>query len=236
MTKTGLARRVAAKLGLVLVVLISLHLLIQFLNLNVYDQKQGQVYEISNRLDVDDEASLPTWFNQFLLLAVAGVAWLAARFDEGGKRRAWRLVGLVGLLMSINEVGGIHEFILQSTYLVYTVVLGNTRAIDPWWLMLPLIIGGGSGLLWWLAKTLPAKVIKQFILGGAIYMSGAVGFELLGNDINRLGFMYQGLVAGVEEGMEMLGIIVVIYIILAYVEQNHAAKFAKLRQSLDGRN
>lgn len=226
-----IARRLALIVGLLLV----LHLILQYLNLNVYHEKQGQIFEISNRLDVDDESSLPTWFSQFLLLGVAGLAWLAAKFDDGAKRKAWRLVGLIALLLSIDEVGGIHEFVLQSAYLVYYTVLNHTRAIDPWWLLLPLILTVGGWLLWWLAKTLPAKVIKQFILGGAVFMSGAVGFELFGNDINKFSFMYQGVIAGIEESMEMFGTVIVIYSILSYIEQNHAVKLNKIRQTLTGR-
>ena len=62
--------------------------------------------------DVDEEDTLPTWFSAFLLLIVSAFLWLCAR-----RKRAsadpwavnWYILTVGFLLMSVDEVSGIHE-------------------------------------------------------------------------------------------------------------------------------
>ena len=57
--------------------LVCAHLFLQHLNLHVYDEKNAQVFEISNRFDFDDESSIPTWLSQFLYLYIGlSALWL----------------------------------------------------------------------------------------------------------------------------------------------------------------
>lgn len=232
MKTPGLARKVLTWLLIVGGILLALHLVFQYLNLS-FDQKQGQVYEISNRLDMDDEVSVPTWFSQFLLISIALAAWLASRFEaHTGRRKAWRLIALIGLLFSIDEVGGAHEFVLQSAHLIYYGEVAPTSVLNAWWLILPVVAVAATWLLWWLWRILPKRTVWLFMLAGAIYLAGAIGFEVGGIDFNKASFGYQGLAIGVEEGLEMLGAIVALYAIIDYMETHLGGRLSGLRKAL----
>ena len=217
-------------------VLLVVHLGMQYLNLSL-DEKHGQVFELSNRVDMDDEVSLPTWFSQFLLLAVGVTALVASKFETSpGRRKVWKLVGVVGVLFAIDEAAAIHEFVLQSLHLLRFGEDAPTAALNAWWIVLPLIGAVGGWFLWWIVRTLPARTVKLLLLAGVVYLAGAVGIELTSNDFVASPFLYQGVLTGVEEVLEMLGSILALYTVLDYLERHQPAKLAKLLNALSGRS
>lgn len=229
------AAKVFWKLTIVTLILLGVHLGMQYLNLEVYGEKHGQVFELSNRLDMDDEVSLPTWYSQFLLLVAGLAAILVGRLEsQRSSKRLWLLIGLVGVVFSIDEVASIHELVLQSAHLLYYGEMVPTAALNAWWLALPFIAAGCLAFLWWLYKLLPTRTTILFFIGGLIYMTGAAGFELFSNDLAKNTYMYQGVFTGIEESLELIGNIVVIYAIMSYLETIHipvllaAAKTLKL--------
>ena len=214
-------------------VLLAAHGVTQYLNLEVYQEKQGQVFELSNRLDVDDEVSLPTWFSQFLLLAIGCSSLLVARLEtKKSHKKAWRFIGIIGILSSIDEVASIHELVLQTAHLLYYGEVIPTAAMNAWWLLLPFILGAGLLLLRWLYHVLPRKTWWLFFFGGSMYVIGAAGFELLSNDFVKTSFMYQGIMTGVEEMFEMFGSMVVLYAVLKYLETHHSDKIRRALTAL----
>lgn len=217
-----------------LAALLLLHLVFQYLNLERYNEKQGQVFEISNRVDMDDEASLPTWFSQFLLLGIGVTALVTSRFETNHRlRRLWGFIGIVGILFSINEVAAIHEFILQSAHLLYYGEVAPTAVLNAWWLALPFIFIAAGFLLWWINRLFPRRTVILFFVAGIFYISGAAGLDLVSNDLNKSSFAYQGVATAIEEGFEMLGAITALYTVLAYLESQHSQKLAGLVKLLN---
>lgn len=206
----------------VVIVLLGCHLTLQYLNLEVYNEKQGQIFELSNRVDFDDEVSIPTWYSQFLLLGVATAAFAASVLESAkNKRRAWAVVGGAGLLLSIDEVGSIHELFLQTLHLLYYGEVIPTNAKNAWWLVLPFIgVAVVAGLIW-LYKLLPRRTWNLFLLAGVVYVAGAAGLELFSNDVIKTSYMYQGIMTGIEETLEMLGTLIALYAIIDYLERHH---------------
>lgn len=232
MKTKSVATRVFWWLMLVTLVLLGLHLLFQYLNLEIYQEKHGQVFELSNRLDFDDEVSLPTWFSQFVLL-IGGVAGLFVSYLETKRsaKQAWLFIGLVGVLFSIDEVGSIHEFVLQSGHLLYYGEVVPTAAVNAWWLVLPFIAVGGMAFLYWLYRVVPLRTLLLFAAGGVTYLIGAAIFDLISNHFAKSTYMYQGIMTGAEETLEMIGSTVVLYAILKYLETHHLEKIrAALKQ------
>ena len=64
--------------------------------------------------NLDGDRTAPTWFNSFLLAALSAAAWLIARDPATAIRRfegRWKLMSLVLLAMSVDEVATVHEVI-----------------------------------------------------------------------------------------------------------------------------
>jgi hypothetical protein len=69
---------------------------------------------------------------------------------------------------------------------------------------------------------LPAMTKHLLIAAGVMYVMGAAGMELIGRDFyggNEAGATYVAVV-GSEESLEMLGVLVLVYALLAYVRDH----------------
>jgi hypothetical protein len=79
---------------------------------------------------------------------------------------------------------------------------------------------------------LPKKIMLLFILSGAIYISGAIGIEMIGGVQANLHGYHNALFSSLytfEESLEMIGSMIFIYTLLSYMEteSRHATLASK---------
>jgi hypothetical protein len=229
------AKRIFMYLLASVVLVATVHLLFQYLNLNVYHELNGQIFEISNRVDMDDEASLPTWFSQMLLLSI-GISAFAAAFlhRQKGPKRIWSIIGLVGVLMSIDEVAAIHELVLQIIHLAVYGLVTPTTFSNAWLILLPFILLAGVLLLIQAIKYIPRKTIYILTLGAFVLLTGAVFIDILTNAHNANTFYEKGVMVALEETCELLGASIMLFGILDYLESNFGSKIRAARDRLRG--
>ena len=174
--------------------------------------------------DVDKEASVPTWFSAINLLLSACLllsiyAASRERLDNGS--RYWLFLGLVFLALSIDEVAGFHERAARLTEVTVLLFAGDVpsaifqgplRVLFGNWI-LPGIIVCIVAFLFFLPflRILPRRTAGLFLLAGAIYIGGALGFEIVGdwsyvNEITQYGDFLDSIRILVEEAAEMFGI------------------------------
>ncbi len=215
--------------------LIVAHLTMQYLDLNVYHQLNGQVFEISNRVDFDDEASIPTWISQAILLAIAASAFFAGLLQKTkAAKRAWISIGIVGLLLSIDEVSAMHELLLQTTHLLLYNEASPTLYQNAWLILLPFIAIAGSILAYVVIKYVPRKTILLMMLGSVILVLGAAVVDALTNADNVNTFTTKGIMVAIEESLELIGSSTILYAILDYLETNHGGQIRAARKKLLG--
>ena len=81
--------------------------------------------------------------------------------------------------------------------------------------------------------SLPGRSARLFIVSGVIYMTGAVGLEMLGGLIcssgNCMSVAYT-MVTTVEELLELLGIAIFIYALLSYTAANKCSFRVVIRE------
>jgi hypothetical protein len=179
------------------------------------------ILEASDIFNVTFEANIPTWYSVVLLLLATLFSFLIAGYALQHKLQ-WRIhwVGmmLVFLYLSVDEAASIHEAFTTPTrelfnttgYLYFSwIFVGVPVALVIAALFLPFV---------W---KLPVRTRTAFLLAGIVYLSGAVGVEVFGA---RLWYETDGLVTplytavgGVEEFLEMFGVILAIYGLLAYL-------------------
>jgi len=205
------------------IILVSLHLFLQYLNLHVFDEKNGQIFELSNRFDLDDEASVPTWFSQILFLAIGFSAFLAAWMSaKKPVRWIWAIIGIGGLLASIDEISMLHEFVLQSIHLLFFKEASPTSTHNAWLLVLPVTLV----IFWWLSvrmwQLLPRRTFLILVFAGCVFLFGAAGIDMIASVSSRSTFLYQGLYVAVEESLELLGSVLALYGIIDYIEHEHS--------------
>lgn len=203
------AERVAVTLLCILTVLVLVHVLAMQANFNDelglkerFDLHYWQV----EFFDLDSEESFGTWFNSGLLLLSAILLLHHARVLRAQREvwhSWWRLLGIGFCVLSMDEIAGMHEWV-------------NTQWEDIPWTVIGAPVFALVGLaylpfLWhyrWRTGLL-------FMIAGAIYGGGAVGVEhFTDSEVNSL---HYNMWTALEEGMEMLGVIVFIYAVLDHI-------------------
>ena len=225
LSKRSFAASVFIILSIITLIVSVLHLVLQYINLEVFYQQNGFVYELSNRFDLDDESSVPTWLSQFYFLLIAAGGGLAAYLsDKKSVRRAWLLIAGLGLVFSIDEIATLHEFILQSIHNVFFRDAAPTSIDNAWLLVTPLILAAFAWSIWKISKLFPKRTILLFSGAVAMLLIGAVFVDMLASVADRETFANQGILIAIEETLELMANVTVIYAITDYLEVKYAAR------------
>lgn len=196
-----------------------LHLGLQYLNLLVYNEQNGFVFELSNRLDLGDESSLPTWLSQFLLLLLAFFAWVASREEsQAVAKRLWRLIALAGLVASIDEIAAGHELSLQTIHNHFFHEQQPTLVKNAWLIVGPAVIAAGLAFLLWAYRILPRRTFWLLTWSAVLFGAGAVGVDWLSSGVDPATFLSQGWLVGLEETLEIVGSALAVYATVEYLE------------------
>lgn len=178
--------------------------------------------------NLDREGNIPTFFATLLLLAcallLAVIAHLHAR--EGRPFLLhWRVLAIGFLCMAFDEGFRVHELLIDPA----RTALGAAAkgAFYFAWTVPALVLIAGLGLFFlrFLAH-LPASTRWRFVVAGALYLGGAVGFELIGGAYAaRQGTdtLAYSLITTVEESLELAGSIAFLRALLLYFAQNYGA-------------
>lgn len=232
---TPMAKRVLIWVLITIGVLTLAHLVMQYLNYTVYSEKHGQIFELSNRLDFDDETSVPTWFSEVVFLAIAGTAFLLSYMQaKRPPKLLWGLIGITAVALSLDEGASLHEMILQ---VVHLLVLGEVSPVltdNAWLVVLPFILLAAVLLLWFMVKWLPKQLIVLCVIGGTIYLSGAVVIDIINTSSAANTFYGKGILVAVEEVAELTGATIILYAFLRHTEQHYGDRISKSLKQLKG--
>jgi hypothetical protein len=180
-------------------------------------------------LALDGEDNLPSWYSSVQLLfssAALGIIGLSRKQEKNPYSWQWLTLSVLFLCLSIDEAASIHEmtapliehWLATAGPLINLVssLLGTPwlLAAIPFTIIVFLLF---VRFLW----NLPRATMILFLIGGGLYVAGAVGVEdLAGHYLVNPGadetFTYQIMVT-VEEGLEMLGIVVFLYGLMTYM-------------------
>jgi hypothetical protein len=163
-------------------------------------------YGLIHSLSLDDDGNLPALFSSLLLLACAGLLYAISAIEAGER---WRWAGLAAIftLMGIDEIAQFHEVLAgflhkkfqAGGYLYFTWVVPGTLFV------IAVALAYSRFLL-----RLPSRTRIHMLISGALYVSGALGMELIaGAHVSATGqrdFQY-AMMATLEEALEMAGLI-----------------------------
>jgi len=184
-------------------VLLGMHVILSF----VHYQMHELPWMVRQIFDVDEEDSFPTWYSAIALFITSAVLWINARAHRqsgSSLRLHWYGLALGFLFLSVDEIAGMHETLNGEIEISWAIPGG----------IVALIVG--VAYLSFLAK-LPRGTAVWFVIGGAVFVGGAVGVELfteryLHND--ELDTLAYYLWNGLEEGMEMAGVLIFLHAVL----------------------
>ncbi len=165
--------------------------------------------------DLNEEGTVSAWYSSMLLLlasAILGIIAWARRGERFGRHWGW-LSGIF-LYLSLDEALAIHEdadlaqAVLDKSSFIYG---------DAW-----VFVGAAFAALVAFSYrrfllALPRQIRNGMLLAGTIYVGGAVGLEVVGSYFDALWgreTLVRVAVITLEEGLEMLGVILFIHSLL----------------------
>lgn len=168
--------------------------------------------------DLNGEANFPAYFSTILLfVAAALLALIAIAASKTGQPfvRHWQGLALIFVGLSIDENLSLHEKTALPLQRLF-----NASGIFYYAWIIPAIVLVIALLLAYQSflRSLPPKTRRGIVLAGGLYLSGTIGSEMLSglwasqNDMHNLVY---GLLIAVEEGLEMVGLVLFISVLLS---------------------
>lgn len=178
------------------------------------------VFNFIHLVDFDYEGNLPSLYSSFALAFAALLLSLIA-INAREKRAAgqfhWVGLAIIFLFLAVDEGIGLHEEIGD-------VVEGYVKAEG--YLYFPWAIPYGIATVLFVLSylrfllLLPRRTALRFLVAGAVFVSGALGLELLSAreaDLHGTKTILYSALYTAEELCEMIGVVIFIHALLEYL-------------------
>ncbi len=162
-------------------------------------------------LNMDRELNLPTLYSSVLLLMAALLMQRLGQSSNPATARDWGLLSKIFIFLALDEALQIHEIL---------IIPGLRHQVHPalastWVVPYAALV---LVLLWRFRRflgSIPRATASRLLRSGAVYVSGAIGMEMVGSfavrsSLIRLHSPWYGTITGLEESLELLGIILLI--------------------------
>lgn len=191
-----------------------------------YTTGHDRLFGLSGMFNLDLESNIPALFSVVLLLMAASLLSLITMLQKKNASRdvlKWAILCLGFWVMAIDESVSMHELLIEP---VREWLGGERLGIFYFAWVVPaiaLVLVLGIYFLPFLLR-LPSRIRLLFITAAVLYLSGALGTELIeGRFREALGHKNLGYnaIVSLEEGLEMAGVIFFIYALLVYIARHH---------------
>lgn len=215
-------RRIVLALALISLALFLLSILFTAYEWSLGTDNTYWAYQFSEFFSMTHEANLPSAYSALLLFSAALLSAVIAGTSLQD-RRHWGAIALILAYMALDEAAVIHEML--TTPLRESLNLGGYLYFSWMLVGLPLAIGVAV-LLWPFVRRLPAHTRRALLAAGFVYLGGAVVVEAISANLwdaqGGTSLPYSA-VGALEELLEMLGVVLLIYGLLRYLAEQGSA-------------
>jgi len=213
--------KIVRLLGIIIIVLSAAHVIGQ---LTKYLTSHDFVFGLISEFNVDAESNVPTYFSSLMLLMASillGIIAIYKNKTKGSFILHWSVLSIIFFILSLEEIVGFHErlsAILGRTRWEYTGYFHYAWTIPG---LIVVCIFVALYFKFWM--NLPQKTRLLFLISGLLYVGGAIGFELISGtyaDMHGINNLASGMIAAVEELLEMSGCLCFIYTLFQYIEEH----------------
>ncbi len=211
----------------VIFVLASIALLLILISVMVDITEQFNTWKLPmwglrQKVDLDREANIPTFFSAMLLVISATLTAIIAFFKRRRKepyRLQWSLLSLIFLFLAIDETSVLHELLGKN--LLSPLKLAGVFSYN--WVVLGIVFVSVLGIIYLkFILDLPKIHKKRFASSMFIFFLGALGIEMLAGwyfDTFPNSWLADLVLTSVEESIEMIGVILMIHFLLNYIKE-----------------
>ena len=173
--------------------------------------------------DFNTEGNMPTLFTTFTFVIAGLLLSIIAHTKYKTKQAylAWLILVLVFLFLAADEATSIHERVGQ----LFRSQTNTSGIFNISWVIpygIAAIIFGISYARFLLR--LPRRIAVIFIISGVVFVTGAIGIELVGGAIKIESgdeTLAYALLYTLEESLEMLGVITFVYGLVSYISTEY---------------
>lgn len=197
----------------IIVVLLALHLAAMAVLLGAVPDGFVGAGALVEHFDMNQRRTVPAWYSAGALLfcgALAGlIAWGAPR-GRGSYRIHWVVLAVLLAFLAVDKLFAAH----RVPFRLLTAAAGLPPA--PRVLAVAVAAAGlaaGAVFVWRFLQHLPGRTRTAFIVAAAVFLAGAVGFEVAGARLATPDAPTSAYVAvsTVEEVLEKLAVVVLAY-------------------------
>jgi hypothetical protein len=180
------------------------------------------------------EGNIPSIYSAAAIFFSAFLLWCISQLEkEKVAKRAvyWKLLSFIFIFLGSDELISIHESFSDDS----KDLLGNATAGGllhfAWIVPYALIFGVFALFMMRFLFRLPAATRNLFITAGIVFVSGAVGMEMIGGQYvfyNGKEELQYALMITLEEVLEMAGVVIFIYALSSYLIKNVSDKSIQL--------
>lgn len=190
-----------------------------------YDFGRDYVYGLIRIFRLNAEGNIPTFYSATALLATSflcAVIGRAHQLQETGSPMRWYALALIVFALSCDEAGQIHELLDANRRWTEGLFVADGALLGPW------VVAYGTGVAIFAIAFFPfflsLKRRYQLIFGGAgaLFVTGAIGFEMIGAAEWTAAGGATGrfeAINSLEEMMEMTAVAIVIVGLLSYMKE-----------------
>jgi hypothetical protein len=184
--------------------------------------------------NLDQEHNIPALFSTGLLLSASALLALIAmlaRHNRTADVSKWSILAAGFLLMGMDESLSLHEHLIEP---MRKLLGGRDLGVFYFAWVIPaiaLVVALGVFFIPFMLR-LPRRIGLGIAISAVVYLTGALGIELVegwwreGHGHRNITYH---LMVSVEEGMEMIGVIAFIHVLLGYV----GARYQEIRIGFD---
>lgn len=184
---------------------------------------------ISEYVDLDIEKNIPSFYSAFAIFLCSLLFFCITLLEKKQKGRRWYWLGLaaVFLFLAFDEALALHEELGDYTeeYIKATGILQAGGLLYFPWIIPYSILTTLLGLLYFrFIVRLPRRTSLFLICSAVIFLTGAGFFDMLGGKEAELHGYYSTTYTAlytIEEFLEMSGIVLLMYTLLDYIEQQY---------------
>ena len=182
------------------------------------------VHKLVKLFYVEYELNVPAFFSMMLLLFASlllAIVTVLKKRENAPYVLQWTILSFGFLFMSFDEIASVHERLIEPMRAI--LCEEHLGVLYFAWVVpaIPLVMFLGFFFLKFLWNLPPSTKIS-FVIAAALYLGGAIGFELIESrhceiyGKENLAYM---IMTTVEESMEMGGAIVFIWALLSYLSE-----------------
>lgn len=182
-----------------------------------------EIFDFVEMVDFDYEANLPSLYSSTAILFCAALLWIISiqKYNEQAPfRYHWIGLAIIFIFLGIDEAVALHEDIGD--------IMEEQKWVDAkGFLFFAWVVPYGFLLMLFAVSylkfvfALPRPTMILFICAGLLFISGALGFEVIGAreaDLHGTETILYSVLYTIEELCEMIGIVIFCYALLRYIE------------------